>query len=133
MVRVLRVMVKRQGEKCLLWTSDCEVVFSEPVKVLQKNLETAVFWPGVGGGCRLGVPTAAASPSFPETCAPQLHSTALHHFSGGCGDETLRSRTVGARPATVQPASVTEAKQQAAPDSVVTASTVRGEGWRPSQ
>ena len=89
--------------------------------MLVKNLETAFFWTGGGvGGGRQGA--AAASPSFPETCAlPQLHSSsiALQQFGGrsGCGDGggSLRSRTVGLRTSTtVQRASLVIATKQEA-------------------
>ena len=104
-----------------------------------KNSETAFFWTGGGvGGGRQGAPTAAASPSFPETCAPQLHSSsvALQQFSGrsGCGDGgSLRSRTVGLRTSTtVQRASLVIATKQEArvTHSGVSFNSERGgEGW----
>ena len=95
----------------------CFFVLQSSDRVVAKISETAFFWTGVGGGCRQGAPTAAASPSFPETCAPQVHSSvALQHFSGsGCGvGGSLRSRTVGLRTsATVQRAAlVTGTKQE---------------------
>ena len=80
--------------------------------------------------------TAAASPSFPETCAPPVHSSAaLQHFSG-CGDGgSLRSRTVGLRTsATVQRAAlVTGTKQESRVTQWCQLEQWAGEGWCPSQ